>query len=414
MPITRRGFLNSLGATVTVPTLIPGLGLSSAAAQTGQVGDILVCIFQRGGADGLNIVVPFGDDDYYALRSNLAIPAPGQGAGSALDLDGFFGFHPNMAGLKPLYDAGQLAVVHATGSPHETRSHFDAMDFMERAYLQKSAVFDGWLGRHLDTLAAGNTSPFRAVGMGAATQTALRGEELAIAISGIENFSLAARPEELAAIKTTLTELYDGTDPLALQAQQALAATEMLQQADPLQYQPDNGAVYPGSGFGQTLLQVGQLIKAQELGMEVICVDIGGWDTHNQQNVELANLLQDFSDSLAAFYTDMGSRMAYITVVTMSEFGRRAYENASGGTDHGHGNCMLALGGGVNGGVVYTDWPGLAQSQLYAGGDLEVSTDWRTVLGELVNRRLNNTALDQVFPDYPMPAFLDIFKTLGA
>ncbi|MEE4375892.1 MAG: DUF1501 domain-containing protein, partial [Candidatus Competibacteraceae bacterium] len=250
--------------------------------------------------------------------------------------------------------------------------------------------------------------------MGAATQTSLRGDEPAIAISGIENFSLTARPEELEAIKATLTELNDGTDSLAVQAQQALAAADLLQQADPLQYQPDNGAAYPDSAFGQTLLQVGQLIKAQELGMEVICVDIGGWDTHNQQNVELANLLQDFSDSLAAFYTDMGSRMAYITVVTMSEFGRRAYENASGGTDHGHGNCILALGGGVNGGVVYTDWPGLAQNQLYQGGDLEVSTDWRTVLGELVNRRLNNTALDQVFPDYPMPPFLNLFKTLGA
>ena len=409
MPSTRRDFLQLMGTGAALPAFTPRLSL--AADPSARAGDILICIFKRGGVDGLNMIVPFGDNHYYDLRPNLAIAPPDQ-AGGALDLDGFFGMHPAMAALKPVFDAGELAVVHATGSPHDTHSHFDAMDFMERAFLEKGSVFDGWIGRHLESLDTGNASPFRAVGMGSAVQASLRGVIPAIAMNSIAGFDLIARAQQLDAVRTAFSDLYDGADPLDLQAQQAFAAVDLLQVSDPLQYAPENGAQYPDSAFGQLMLQIGQLIKADGIALEVVCVDISGWDTHNQENAVLPALLTDFADSLAAFHTDMGSRMANITLVTQSEFGRRAYENASGGSDHGHGNCMLAMGGGVNGGSVFSDWPGLGPADLYANGDLEVTTDWRTVLGELVNKRLGNDALEVIFPDYAMPGFLGIFRNL--
>jgi uncharacterized protein (DUF1501 family) len=402
MSLKRRDLLKSTLA-------LPGLAAVSfkANSQPAPMGDILVCIFQRGGVDGLNMVIPHGDGNYYDWRPNLAIAPPGAENG-AIDLDGFFGLHPAMSPLEAIYNSGDLALIHATGSPHDTHSHFDAQDFMERAFLQKGTVFSGWIGRHLETRTSG--VPFQAIGIAGTAQKSLTGEGtvVPVAMADITNFGLASTDPNFA---PALEVLYGGGAFLDQQAQQALSAAELLATINPAQYPPENGAEYPDSEFGQALFQAGQLIKAEALGVEAICVDTGGWDHHNQQAPALNGLLADLSAALLAFYTDMGTRMANITVITQSEFGRRVYENASAGTDHGHGNAMLVLGGGVNGGRVYADWPGLAQQQLYGNGDLEVTLDWRTVLGELLSKRLLNDDLATVFPDYAMPEFQGVFAT---
>lgn len=412
MKLYRRHFLQSLAAA---PLAASAPRFAFAADPSNSVdGDILVVVFQRGGADGLSLIVPHGDPDYYRddLRPTLAVPPPETGTGSAIDLDGLFGLHPELAPLKPIYDSGVLAVVHATGSPHETRSHFDAQDFMERAYLEKNGITTGWIGRHLETAGGDDGSPFQAVGMGGTVQTALRGEVPAVAISTIDAFRLAVPELEAPALERALADLHDGADALDIQARQALDALDLIALADPGQYPPENGAVYPDSPFGQSLLQVGQLIKAESLGLRAVCVDIGGWDTHDRQNQELPSRIADLAAGLAAFHTDLGGLMDRVVVVTLSEFGRRAGENASGGTDHGHGNCMLAMGGGVNGARVYADWPGLDVDDLHQNRDLRITTDWRTVLGELVAKRLGNSHLETVFPDFRMPDFPGIFRTL--
>ena len=409
MPLSRRTMLSVLGSVPlgSAPLLNLSFNRKLLAQSIEPPADILVCVFQRGGVDGLNMIVPYGDAEYYNWRPQIGIAPPDQADG-VIDLDGFFGLHPALEPLKPIYDLGDLAVVHATGSPHDTRSHFDAQDFMERAYLEKGGLFSGWIGRHLESVSQGE-QPFCAVGMGGATQQSLQGEGLIVpvAINDITAFGINSSDP---AVPLVLDEIYSGTDPLSQQAQQALDAAEQLAQYDPAQNPPDNGAEYPDSEFGQALLQAGQLIKTEGLGVKAICIDVGGWDTHESENPALEGLLADFAAALAAFHTDMGSRMANISLVIESEFGRRVYENAALGTDHGHGNCMLLLGGGVNGGAVYADWPGLADTQLYGNGDLQVTTDWRVILGELVSKRLLNNDLETVFPDFAMPGFLGVFQ----
>jgi uncharacterized protein (DUF1501 family) len=413
MPFSRRSFLTSLGA-LSLPAWFPRLAFAARPDGHAAAHDVLVCIFQRGGADGLNIVVPHGESAYHDARPTLGIADPG-GTNGAIDLDGFFGLHPSLAPFKELYDDRALAVVHAAGSPDANHSHFSSMDVVERG-TPSNQVTTGWIGRHLQSLADGNTSPFRAVGFGSLLQASLRGPVSATALHSIVDFHLKGRKgmtaAQLTQFQSTLTSLYNGGTFTDLQGTQTFKAVTQLAQANPGQYQPENGAQYPTSDFGKGLLQVGQIIKAG-LGLEVACVDIGGWDTHNAEGTttgQLPGLLADLSASLHAFYTDMGSRMNSITVVTMSEFGRRLKENASGGTDHGSGSCMFVLGGGVNGGKVYAQWPGLAPEQLYGPGDLAPTTDFRTVLGEVVKKRLGNSALDSVFPGFTEPAFLGVCK----
>ncbi len=425
MPFSRRNFLTSLGA-LSLPAWFPRLafaaqpGHSSGHSSGGTSGgktaahDVLVCVFQRGGADGLNIVVPYGESAYHDARPTLGIADP-SGTNGAIDLDGFFGLNPALAPFKELYDEQALAVVHAAGSPDANHSHFSSMDVVERG-TPSNQVTTGWIGRHLQSLADGNSSPFRAVGFGSLLQASLRGPVSATALSSIVDFHLKGRKgmtaAQLTQFQSTLSSLYNGGTFTDLQGTQTFKAVAQLAQANPGQYQPENGAQYPTSDFGKGLLQVAQIIKAG-LGLEVACVDIGGWDTHNAEGAtsgQLPGLLADLSASLHAFYTDMGSRMNGITVVTMSEFGRRLKENASGGTDHGSGSCMFVLGGGVNGGKVYAQWPGLAPEQLYGPGDLAPTTDFRTVLGEVVTKRLGNSALDSVFPGFTEPAFLGLCK----
>lgn len=378
--------------------------------------NILVCIFLRGGMDGLNAVIPHGDADYYRLRPTLAIPEPSAGNDqTGIDLDGFFGMHPSLRPLKDVWDDKGLAFVHATGSPDPTHSHFDAMDYMERGTPGDKQVGTGWLARHLQVAASENGSPFRAVGFGAMLPSSLRGPIPAIALQSIADFHLGGRFQgEVAQFQNIISSMYAADSVLGERADYTLDAVQLLQSAVSGEYQPANGAQYPESEFGQSLRQVAQLIKA-EIGVEVAAVDIGGWDTHITQGTltgDMPELLADLSASLAAFYHDLGDTMKRVTVTAMSEFGRRAAENGGFGTDHGHGNVMMTMGKAIHGGRVYGQWPGLAADKLVAPGDLAITTDFRSVLGELVSKHLKNPALDQVFPNFtdhrPLGLAMDI------
>jgi uncharacterized protein (DUF1501 family) len=365
-----------------------------------QPRDVLICVFQRGGADGLNMVVPHGDKDYYAQRSSVAIGQPGTDGG-AVDLDGFFGLHPALGALKEIWDAKQLAVVHACGSPDPTHSHFDAMDYMERGTPGQKSTASGWLGRQLAATTAADDSPFRAVGFGALLQASLRGGA-ATALTSLEAFKLQSRPPELPKVRAAHGQLYRGAGLLAGAGQQTLAALDLMAKLNPSQYRPSDGAKYPDSPYGRALMQIAQLVKA-DMGLEVACADIGDWDTHVNQggaDGEMAANLKEFADGLHALYTDLSANLGRVTIVTMSEFGRRVAENGGGGTDHGHGNAMFVLGGNVVGGKAYASWPGLHAEQLYGPGDLQVTTDFRDVLGEIVAKRLGNQSLGDVFPGF--------------
>ncbi len=370
---------------------------------------ILVAIFQRGAADGLNIVVPHGEKRYYDLRPTIAVPRPSQASGlredAAIDLDGFFGLHPSLAPLKPIWDSSHLAIVHAVGSPDPTRSHFDAQDFMESGTPGRKSTPDGWMNRSLPH-AGGRVSPLRAVSMGPLLPRAMSGPNPAVAVESLAGFQVrdaeAARAFEALYAETS--------DPvLRATASETFEAVSLLEAIRKQPYEPAGGAHYPGGRFGQSLRQIAQLIKA-DAGVEMAFADVGGWDHHVNEvgsrasQGQLAVRLSEFGQSLAAFWQDLGGRMDDVAVVTMSEFGRTTRENGDRGTDHGHANCMFVMGGGVRGGKVYGGWPGLEQEQLYEGRDLSLTTDFRDILGELVKVQLGNRDLSHVFPGYtPKP-----------
>ncbi len=367
---------------------------------------VLITVFQRGAVDGLNMVVPFGESRYYDLRPNIAIPKPASAADGAVDLDGFFGLHPSLKSLKPIYASGKLAIVHAAGSPDPTRSHFDAQDYMESGTPGRKATNDGWLNRSL-VAEPGHNSPVRAVSLGTALPRALRGHNDAVAINNLADFQV----KDTAGAQS-FESMYAGSVDKVLNGtgRETFDAVKLMQGIQKQQYTPSGGAKYPTSRFGQSLKQIARLVKA-DVGLEVAFTDFGGWDTHvNEVGPkptvgQLANLLTDFGDSLAAFYSDLADRMDDIVVVTMSEFGRTAKENGTRGTDHGHANAMFVMGGPVHGGKIYGEWPGMAQEQLYEGRDLAVTTDFRDVLGELVTRHLGNRELARVFPGYDAPRY---------
>lgn len=369
-------------------------------------GKILICLFQRGAADALNIVVPHGERAYYTMRPSIAIPQPSRGAvGSALDLDGFFGLHPSLAPLKPLYDRGLLAPVHAVGSPSATRSHFDAQDYMESGTPDVKGTTDGWLNRYL---AAKGTcdecnlakTPFRAVSLTAQTPRVLGGPSPTVAMNSLDEFTVRATgssAQRLEALyRTGSADLVHGTGA------EMFEAVKMLRAANPRKYLPQNGAEYPRSQFGQRLLQIAQLVKAN-VGLEIAFADIGGWDTHVNQGSstgQLAQRLDDFARSIGALVTDLGDRMDDVVILTMSEFGRMARENGNRGTDHGHAGALFVIGGNVKGGKVHGKWPGLEQEQLYEGRDLALTTDFRSVFAEVVSDHLGARALDRIFPGF--------------
>jgi uncharacterized protein (DUF1501 family) len=364
---------------------------------------ILVAIFQRGAADGLNVVVPHGEKAYYSLRPTIAIPRPGAAnVEAAVDLDGFFGLHPALAPLKPLYEQRHLAIVHAAGSPDPTRSHFDAQDYMESGTPGLKATHDGWMNRALPK-AGEKPSPVRAVSLGPTLSRSMAGRNPAIALQTIGGF----RVQDSMAAKQFENMYVESKDPMIRAAgRETFEAVAMLQSIQQRPYTPAGGAEYPRSAFGDSMRQIAQLIKS-DVGMEMAFADIRNWDHHVNEPVQLANRLGEYAQSLGAFWQDMGDRMSDVAVVTMSEFGRTARENGNRGTDHGHANCMFVMGGGVNGGKVFGKWPGLENEQLYEGRDLALTTDFRDVLGELVAAHLGNPTLDGVFPGYH-PKFLGL------
>ena len=397
MSITRRVFLrNSALAAVGTAALPAFLQRAALGAEQNAKTKRLVVIFQRGAADGLNIVVPHGEAAYYAMRPSINIPRS-----SVIDLDGFFGLHPAISSFQPMWKQGHLAIVHAAGSPDPTRSHFDAQDFMESGTPGVKATEDGWLNRALHA-APPDESAFRAVALGPALPRILSGSEPAVALNNINDFAVGGRNTNPAA--NTFEAMYAGSVDSVLHGtgRETFDAVKMLKSADPANYAPATGANYPKGRFGDSLKQLAQLVKAN-LGVQVAFADIGGWDHHvNEGNTQgqIANVLGEFSQSLSAFYVDLGDLMEDTVVVTMSEFGRTARENGNRGTDHGHANVMFVMGGPVKGGKVYGKWPGLDQSQLYEGRDLALTTDFRQVLGECVAVHLGNKALDQVFPGF--------------
>jgi len=400
-PITRRGFMKNGALALVGTSAIPSFLARSVMAEVTTAAanhKKLVVLFQRGAADGLNIVVPYREKNYYALRPTIAIREQ-----EILDLDGFFGLHPAMASLKPLYDQGHLAMVHAAGSPDMTRSHFDAQDYMESGTPGIKATQDGWLNRALQAERQSSTpSPFRAVALGPQVPRTLGGKIPAVAVSDLRDFTVAGRGPQASPISNAFQAMYDSSTDSILHGtgQETFEAVKMLRSANPARYQPLAGVSYPNTPFGNSLRQIAQLLKAN-LGVEAAFSEIGGWDTHqNQGNTQgqLANRLREFSDSISAFWKDMGDDAANISLVTMSEFGRTARQNGTGGTDHGHANVMFVLGGQAKGGKVYGKWPGIDNHQLNEGRDLAVTTDFRSVLAEAAAHTLGSSNLDLVFP----------------
>jgi len=367
----------------------------------------LIAIFQRGAVDGLSVVVPFGESEYYRGRPSIAIGRPGSGDGAALDLDGFFGFNPRLQPLKPLWEARQLAIVHACGSPDSSRSHFDAQDYMETATPGVKSTGDGWLNRYLQARRDEHATPFRAVALTTQLPRMLQGTAPALAVNQIGQFGIRAGQSSDAIGASFEAEYAAAADAvLTATGREAFNAIKMLKATDPAKYQPAGGGEYPRSPFGQALQQIAQLTKS-DVGLEVAFADIGGWDTHVRQGAaqgQLATRLDDFARAIAALVADLGDRMEDTVVLTMSEFGRAVNENGNGGTDHGHGNAMMVVGGGVRGGRVYGKWPGLAIDRRYEGRDLAVTTDFRDVFSEIVTRHLGVADPRPIFPGYDVRA----------
>jgi uncharacterized protein (DUF1501 family) len=406
---SRRVFLKS-GAMAMLSLGFAPSFLGRAAAAAGARRKLLVAIFQRGAVDGLNMVVPHGDADYYRLRPTIAIPRPGRDPmGSAIDLDGFFGLHPSMAPLEPLWTDRSLAIVHACGSPDSTRSHFDAQDYMESATPGVKATRDGWLNRYLQASSGERNAPQRAgvalpanplrgVAVARTMPRSLEGRAPALAIGSVEEFGVRGAA-------AAFEQQYDGSSDRLLSAagNDAFAAMRTLQQAAGTPYRPAAGVQYPNTAFGKALAEIARLAKA-DVGLEVAFTELGNWDHHVNEGAvtgQIANRLDEFSRGLAALAADLGDGLADTVIVTMSEFGRAAAENGNGGTDHGHGNAMMVIGGNVRGGV-HGAWPGLGDAHRFEGRDLAVTTDFRDVFSEIVTAHMgvSRDAVSRIFPDY--------------
>ncbi|MDQ3635212.1 MAG: DUF1501 domain-containing protein [Acidobacteriota bacterium] len=412
----RRYFLKSSGvalASLGMMSVAPKFlhQFANAATITDGYGKkkVLVTIFQRGAVDGLNMIVPHGESEYYNLRRNIAVPKPNQNGG-AINLDGYFGLNPAMKPLEKFWNSKQLAIVHSAGSPDNTRSHFDAQDYMESGTPGYKATRDGWVNRVLQSQAEEKASPFRAVAMTQQIPRTMMGRYPTVAMTNLQSFAIRAGQ-----YSNSVSGGFEGiwqqeaNDRLGETGKETFEAINYLKKANPSQYRPQNGANYPNNEFANNLRQIAQLIKAG-VGLEVAFTDTPGlnWDTHANQAAQngsrgqLANLLGQFAQSIAAFATDLGKQMDDVVILTMSEFGRTARENGTRGTDHGHGNAMMLLGNSVKGGKVYGDWKGLKSSELNEGRDLAVTTDFRDVFGEIAYKHLGSKNLDSIFPRYTL------------
>jgi uncharacterized protein (DUF1501 family) len=402
MNISRRYFLKSGGIAMVGMAAMPAFLQRAMAAAATPGKKKMVVLFQRGAVDGLNVVVPFAEPNYYRLRPTISIHQPAGGAqDAAIDLDGFFGLHPSLQPLQPIFKNSQLAVVQAVGSPDPTRSHFDAQDFMESGTPGVKSTESGWLNRAMQSAPEPDASPFRAVAFGPYLPLTLQGAAPAVAIPDLKQFKMYGPPQT---VEGSFEAMYAHTVDAELRGvgRETFEAVDMLKKVDPDAYQPENGAVYPTTRFGRSLQEIAELFKA-DVGLQVAFLDSGGWDHHVAEGGaqgRLANLLRDLGQGMAAFHQDMGDRMDDVVFVSMSEFGRTAHENGSGGTDHGHANCMFVMGGAVKGGKVYTRWPGMSDGQLYQNRDLAVTTDYRSVLSEIISDHLGDRQIGKVFPGF--------------
>jgi uncharacterized protein (DUF1501 family) len=414
--VTRRVFLkNGSLALVSLGFAPEFIARTAQAAQSRK--KILISIFQRGAVDGLNMIVPFGDPDYYRARPTIGIGKPGEAprqAGQdqpAVDLDGFFGLNARMAPLAPLFASGELAIVHACGSHDPTRSHFDAQDYMESGTPGVKSTRDGWLNRYLHAKDHERETPFRAVALAPQLPRTLQGTSPALAIGQLSQFGVrAGNATDMMATSFEAQYASAADSLLRPTGKEAFDAVKMLKGADPSKYAPANGAEYPRSGFGEAMKQIAMLVKS-DLGLEVAFAEVDGWDTHTQQPNRLSNLLDDFAKTIAAFNRDLGEQMAEVVLMSMSEFGRQVKENGTRGTDHGHGNAMMILGGPVKGGKVYGKWPGLGKNDLWEGRDLAITTDFRDVFAEVVTGHLGAKDISKIFPGYAYKQRVGFLRT---
>ncbi|MBS1715988.1 MAG: DUF1501 domain-containing protein [Armatimonadetes bacterium] len=409
-PATCREFGQWIGRrSLLVGAATAGLGFLSRAsfAQAAfrpdrEDGPVLVSVFLRGGADALNIVAPYGEDAYRRARPTLGFGGPKGSApnGRALDLDGLFGLHPALEPVLPLYEEGRLAVVVACGSGDETRSHFEAMSAMERGLgSSEKGEASGWIARHVNQ-DPGRGGPLRAVAVGATVPESLRGAVGAVTFSGVADYRLDVPDAEESKFRSLLRNLHEGEDTMAAAGAKTLEALEKLRSSDPRRYRPGHGAAYPSTGIATALRDVAYLVKGG-FGLEVAALESVGWDTHVAQGAATgwqANLLKELADGIASFFQDLGPKSDRVVLTVQTEFGRRLEENSGFGTDHGHGGFMFAFGGPVQGGKVYGRWPGLSPDQLVGPGDLAVTTDYRTVLAEILERHVGCPDVSRVFP----------------
>lgn len=424
--VTRRslvgGAMTSALAAWAGRSALADVTLTGKQDEAGK-GDVIITVFLRGGMDGLSLIVPHGDDDYYRARPTLALAAPKKGSGSVTDLDGFFGMHPSAAAaLVPHFQEGRLAAVQAIGSSDQTRSHFEAMSAMERGLKgggpdYASGEASGWMARYLNATPPADPSPLRAVAFSHVMPDTLRGATDTSVLSTLAEYQLNA-PETEAGRRyvASLHALYEkGADPASVSGREIQRVLKTLRSVDPANYKPANGALYPETHLGGGLRQVAILIKAN-VGLEAAFLDREGWDTHVAQGGATGYLalgFQDVADSLAAFAKDMGQEgLTGVTVIVQTEFGRRVRENSGLGTDHGRGSAMLLLGGSVNGGKVYGTWPGLALKTLEGPGDLRVTTDYRTVFAEVLSRRTprGEKSLAAIFPGWQKVPALGVVR----
>lgn len=404
--ITRRQILTA-GAAVSAytalqsvwPRWLPRL----AFAADGVPGDVLVCIFLRGGADALNMVVPFGDQAYYDARPLLAFDPPDRRGGvPALALDDFFALNPDMKPIHELLTSGRMTAIHAVGPPKVSRSHFAAMESMESGTDGEARAGSGWLGRHLMTTAGSQDSPLRAIGWGEKLQTSLRGYVSATVLQSIADFHLHGDRQQVDSMQSVLSALYQNTEaPLGASALGTLDVLNTVAKIDINKYRPSNSASYEDNDLGRGLKQTAALIKAQ-VGLEAACVDHGNFDTHVAQGRTdglMSGLVTSLAKNLRAFHDDLLEFEDRVTVIVMSEFGRRVQENGGGGTDHGHAGAMYIMTPHIIKKPVVATWPGL-NSNFLDNGDLEITTDYRDVLGEILLKRTTSTNLSTVFPNY--------------
>lgn len=413
--ISRRGFLGGASAATIATTLgyswLPRMAFAQDAAANR---DILISVYLRGGADGCTLVVPHGDAGYYAARPNIAIPPPGAGNNRATDLNGFFGFPPAMLSLLQAWQNGHLAIVHAVGSQNWSRSHFDAQQWMETSNRGNLASNTGWLGRHLATSSEKVPgSPLRGLSMTYGLVRTLNGGPKTLPIPNPDYFGFDGWFPDMNEMSSWIASQYNRVQDMTKQAvRDTRNVIATLDRINFQGYQGAGGAQYDNNYFAQGMKATAALIKAN-VGLEAVHLDLDGWDTHaDQQPIGgyMDGLMRTLADAMGAFYKDMAAsnRMDF-TMVVLSEFGRNVLENGSRGTDHGAGNAMFVLGGKVNGGTVYGSWPGCAANKLLDGYDLQMTTDYRDILAEVVKKRLANNNIAQVFPDYT-PAFKNVVQ----